>query len=124
MGMGLKDSIYIYSQFADMVFGYIPPLSYSTGEGYPFLIGDHSKTVFCPFIDDYNTVDETFKDLFNMLHHYYFLWLAFRPIYLNPKKVYTFATSLEAVGFKDGPEGIWPLAKYWDHIINWLTPTC
>lgn len=121
MGMGLCGLMFTYSQFADLVFGPIP-----AGEdsgALPSIIGDHGTVGFCPFVDDHNAGTDTFEDMFTFLHERYFPHLVFSPVYLTGRKLFAFTTSLEAVGFQGGPDGIRLLVKHQDCVLDWPTPS-
>ena len=121
MGMGLWGSMFSYSQFADLVFGPIPAGDNSVA--LPSLIRDHQIVGFYPFVDDHNTRANTFKDMFTFLHEKYFPHLIFSPVYLIGCKLFTFTTSLEAIGFQGGLDGIQLSVKHQDYVLDWLMPS-
>lgn len=121
MGMGLHGSMFTYLQFADLVFG--PILAGEYSGALPSIIGDHGTVGFYPFIDDHNAGVDTFEDMFTFLHEKYFPCLVFSPVYLMGCKLFVFTTSLEAVRFQGGPNGIRLLVKHWDCVLDWLTPS-
>lgn len=121
MGMGLHGLMFLYLQFVDLVFG--PILAGENSRALPSIIGDHGTVGFCPFVDNHNARADTFEDMFTFLHKKYFLCLVFDPVYLTGHKLFVFTTSLEAVGFQGGPDGIRLSVKHWDHILDWPTPS-
>ena len=104
IGIGLKGAIYTYAQFIDLVFRLIPLVrSYLQ---LPLIIGNYRLVIFSPFIDNYNSLGESFDTLFDFLYRRYFLQIAFGLVYLAEQKVRVFLTSLELIRFYRGPEGI------------------
>lgn len=75
VGMGLKGSMFTYSQLADMILGPIP-----AGKD------NHVGSVgFCPYFNDHNAGTNIFDDMFTFLH------------YENFKKVMDLISDIDAV---------------------------
>jgi hypothetical protein len=81
MGQGLKEAVYTYSQFTDLVFRPLP----KTSKTLPFssLIGTYKGGGFSPFIDDHIGGFRDFNSQFTFLHEEYFLQIVFEPVYLS-----------------------------------------
>ena len=118
MRQGLKGSLYTYSQFTNLIFGYIPigdiiynSRSYRVGP-FPTIIRDHSNWLFSLFIDNYIGGIMDYKNIFTILYKVYFPQIIFSPIYLSPGKTFLFIDSLNIVGFTRSTNRIRLLVKY------------
>jgi hypothetical protein len=122
MGQGLKGSVYTYTMFADLTFGWLPKTD--EYDEFPSLIGNNqvNSTAFSIFMDDHLGASKTFEGMLKFLYTQYFPRIAFMPIGLSKKKLFLFIRRLELVGFTIKKGQIRPSNKHRVEFANFPVP--
>ncbi len=120
MSQGLVGAPHTYSQFSDMIFGYLLKTQATLAQS--SLIGDHDDWGFSLFMDDYIGVAISFEVMFDFLHHYYFPRAIFGPVHFTPYKTFIFTDQLDLVGFTSDKNRLRSSMKQRERIQHWPTP--
>ena len=120
MKMNLKKIAHIYVQFNDIVF---ESFSFNDEKTMKMisLIKNHDECVFSMFMNDHETVSNSFETFFEFLYICYFSKCVFESIYLIDAKTHVFSNNLKILNFQKNVSKLRSSIKHFDKIKNWFT---
>ena len=123
MNQNLKNIYITYSQFKNLIFGFLPKMKKKSFKNeiifvISFIIENYGDTGFCLFINNYINITIDFDTIFEFLYTKYFFKTAFESIYLLEYKIYIFIDNLEIMRFTGKIQRLRLLIKYQKKVLT------